>query len=167
MNLKKLALNDMDAAASVHRSSFDDRLPWLKGLRTPEEDRSFYRKRVFPSCAVWGAHRGRVLVGIIAFRAEWIDQLYVLPAEQGHGIGSELLEVAKAAFPRLQLWTFQRNLQASTFCESRGFVPVRKTNGGANDENEPDVLYAWVLKRPFKKRVLAPAAQKLTGKDSR
>jgi GNAT superfamily N-acetyltransferase len=33
------------------------------------------------------------LVGIIAFREGWVDQLYVLPSSQRRGIGTALLRV--------------------------------------------------------------------------
>ena len=141
--LRRLVLKDMAAAAAVHRVSFDRALPWLAGLHTPAEDRAFYRNQVFKSCDVWGAERQSKLVGIIAFRQDWIDQLYVLPDAQGHGVGSDLLQVAQDAFPSLTLWTFQRNLRARRFYEANGFVAVRETNGAANEEKEPDVLYRW------------------------
>jgi putative acetyltransferase len=141
--LRKLPLKDMDAAAAVHRASFDHALPWLAGLHTPAEDRVFYRTQVFKSCEVWGAERQSKLVGIIAFRRDWIDQLYVLPDAQGHGVGSDLLEIAQNAFPVLNLWTFQRNLPARRFYEANGFVAVRETDGSGNEEKEPDVLYRW------------------------
>jgi len=141
--LRRLVLEDMDTAAAVHRVSFDRALPWLAGLHTPAEDRAFYRNQVFKSCEVWGAERQSKLVGIIAFRQDWIDQLYVLPDAQGHGVGSDLLQVAQDAFPSLTLWTFQRNLRARRFYEANGFVAVRETNGAANEEKEPDVLYRW------------------------
>ena len=141
--LRRLVLKDMAAAAAVHRVSFDRALPWLAGLHTPAEDRAFYRNQVFKSCEVWGAERQSKLVGIVAFRQDWIDQLYVLPDAQGHGVGSDLLQVAQDAFPSLTLWTFQRNLRARRFYEANGFVAVRETNGAANEEKEPDVLYRW------------------------
>lgn len=78
---RRLELADMDEADLVHRASFDERLPWLSGLHTPDEDRRFYREHVFPSCAVWGAFERGALVGIIAYREGWIDQLYAVPAE--------------------------------------------------------------------------------------
>jgi len=141
--LRKLTLGDMDAAAAVHRASFDDALPWLAGLRTPAEDRAFYRTEVLSLCQVWGAERQSKLVGIIAFREGWIDQLYVLPAAQGHGVGSDLLEIAQSAFSMLNLWTFQRNQRARRFYELNGFAAVRETDGSSNEEKEPDVLYRW------------------------
>ena len=74
----------MDEAAQVHRASFDCAVPWLVGLHTPEEDRWFYRERVFSACEVWGSFDRDVMTGLIAFRDGWIDQLYVLPPAQGH-----------------------------------------------------------------------------------
>ncbi len=73
----------MDAAARVLRTAFDQALPWLAGLHTPEEDRWFFRKRVFKTCEVWGAFDGTGLIGVLAFRDRWIDQLYVLPNARG------------------------------------------------------------------------------------
>jgi len=142
--LKRLALTDMDAAALVHRAAFDHALPWLAGLHTAAEDRWFFREGVFSQCEIWGAVDDKALLGVVAFREDWIDQLYVLPHAQGHGIGTELLSVAQSAFDRLQLWTFQRNLEARRFYERRGFVQVEETDGARNEEKEPDARYLWV-----------------------
>jgi GNAT superfamily N-acetyltransferase len=86
--LRQLALTDMGAAAQVHRAAFDHAMPWLAGLHTPDEDRWFYREHVFATCRVWGRFEADVLRGIIAFRNGWVEQLYVLPAVQGRGVGT-------------------------------------------------------------------------------
>jgi hypothetical protein len=52
--LRQLAIEDMDRAAVVHRMSFDQALPTLAGLHTPDEDRWFFRERVFAACQIWG-----------------------------------------------------------------------------------------------------------------
>ena len=141
--IRQLQLADMDAAAGVHRAAFDHALPWLTGLHTSDEDRWFYRERVFTECHVHGAFEGGALAAIIAFRSDWIDQLYVLPQVQRRGVGSELVQVAKRAFDCLQLWTFQRNLRARRFYEARGFALVEETDGTRNEEKEPDARYLW------------------------
>ena len=97
---------------------------------------------MFADCAVWGAI-DEAVIGFIAFREGWIDQLYVLPQWQGHGVGQALVQVAKTAWPRLQLWTFQRNALARRFYEKQGFVVVMESDGSRNEEHEPDVLYRW------------------------
>lgn len=133
----------MDTVAAVHRASFDERLPWLAGLHTPEEDRAYFRNVVFEECEVWGTLEGSMLTGFIAFRAGWIDQLYVLPAHQGRGLGRALLTVAQECFPELSLWTFQRNESARRFYERQGFVAAEWTDGARNEEREPDIRYIW------------------------
>jgi GNAT superfamily N-acetyltransferase len=141
--LRKLDVIDMDAAALVHRAAFDHAMPWLAGLHTAKEDQWFYSERVFPACDLWGAFDRGTMVGIIAFRPDWIDQLYVLPTAQRRQLGTRLLQVAQGAFPRLHLWTFQRNLPARRFYETRGFALIEESEGSRNEEKEPDALYRW------------------------
>ena len=147
LTLRRLELADMEQAARVHRAAFDAALPWLAGLHTADQDRWFYRERMFVNCALWGAFAAADMIGVIAFREGWIDQLYVLPAAQGRGAGSALLQVAKGSLDRLQLFTFQRNARARRFYEARGFRLVRETDGADNEENEPDALYLWISGR--------------------
>lgn len=144
MILQRLTLEEMDAAAKIHRAAFDERLPWLAGLHTPEQDRAYFRERVFTECEVWGAVVDDGVIGFIAFRQGWVDQLYTTPVAQGRGAGSRLLAQAKATFPDLCLWTFQRNAGARAFYEARGFILERLSDGKDNEAKEPDVLYRWL-----------------------
>jgi putative acetyltransferase len=141
--LRQLELEDMDQAAAVHRASFDHALPSLAGLHTPEAVLWFFRERIFATCQVWGYFDDHELVGIIAFREGWIEQLYVLPSSQGRGIGTALLAIAQNRFPFLSLWTFQRNTDARRFYERHGFTLAEETDGSRNMEKEPDALYRW------------------------
>jgi putative acetyltransferase len=141
--LRQLRLEDMDRAAAVHRASFDHALPTLAGFHTSEGVRWFFKERIFASCQVWGSFDNEELVGIIAFREGWIEQLYVLPSSQGRGIGTALLAIAQSRFPFLSLWTFQRNAAARRFYERHGFILIEETDGSRNMEKEPDALYRW------------------------
>jgi hypothetical protein len=78
MTSRRLQLNDMDAAADVQRTALLHALPIFFGLHTPEEDQQYFRQHVFQICEVWGAFDDSTLVGIVAFRKDWIHQLYVL-----------------------------------------------------------------------------------------
>ena len=140
--VRRLDLQDMAQASRIHRASFDNRLPWLIGLHTPQEDQWFYENCIFPQCEVWAAYSPD-MAGIIAFKQGWIEQLYILPELQGQGIGSTLLRQAQQTFPHLQLWTFQRNMQAQKFYEKHGFIAIDKTDGSGNEEKEPDMLFEW------------------------
>jgi putative acetyltransferase len=141
--LRQLAIEETDQAAAVLRASYDQALPTLAGLHTPDEDRWFFRERVFAESQLWGYFNDSELVGIIAFHEGWIDQLYILPAWQRRRIGTALLQVAQDRFDRLSLWTFQRNKRARSFYERHGFVAMSETDGSRNEEKDPDVMYSW------------------------
>lgn len=143
LTCRQLGLADMEAASNVFRTAFDARLSWLAGLHKPEEDRAFWSGYLFSNCAIWGAVQQGELFVVIAFRQGWVDQLYILPHMQGQGIGSRLLDIAKASHARLNLWTFQKNAGARRLYESQGFEVVRETDGADNEEREPDILYSW------------------------
>lgn len=140
---RRLTFREMHDAAVVHRQALDDPLPWLAGLHSAAEDSKYFRDKVFTACTVWGAFEGGALVGLVAYREGWIDQLHVLPRAQRRGIGSALLAAAQRDFSSLSLWSFQANKTARRFYEGRGFAAVRETDGRANEEWEPDILYCW------------------------
>jgi GNAT superfamily N-acetyltransferase len=140
--VRRAEAGESDAVAALFRLSKETALPYLPDLHTREEGRAFFRELVFTTCEVWVAERDGDLVGLCAFRKGWIDHLYVHPAHHRTGVGGALLRKAMHANERIQLWTFQRNMNARAFYESHGFTCV-KTTGGHNEEHEPDALYAW------------------------
>lgn len=144
---RRLTLADMPAAAAVHRAAFDERFPWIAEENTPEEDHDFWSRVVFADCEIWGADDGSGLVGVIAFCKDWIDQHYVLPSAQGKGVGTLLLDIAKAAEPQLSVWTFQKNAAARGFYERHGFALIEEADGSPGEEREADALYRWEATR--------------------
>ena len=113
--------DESDAVAALVRLSKETAMPYLPDLHTPEEDRAFFRDRVFADCEVWVAERNDELAGMCAFREGWVDHLFVHPEQQRTGLGAALLSRAKVANDRLQLWAFQRNEDARCFYGSQGF----------------------------------------------
>jgi GNAT superfamily N-acetyltransferase len=142
MTVRAAAPDDVDAVADLCRRTRQTSLPFLPDLHTLAEDCVYFRDVVFASDDVRVAEREGRLLGVIAFGNGWVSQLYVDPAEHGRGIGSALLRLAMDAQPELQLWTFQKNLDALRFYERHGFALVRTTDGD-NEECEPDALLAW------------------------
>jgi ribosomal protein S18 acetylase RimI-like enzyme len=99
---------------------------------------------------VWLAEEGDVLLGFLAIRRsrrngwEVLEKLYVDPEAQSRGVGTALLDQAKALRPEgFVLWVFQKNEAARRFYERHGFVLARLTDGADNMEHEPDALYEW------------------------
>lgn len=112
-------------------------------IHTDNEVRSWFATVVLPTREVWVADVDGTVVAMLVLHDNWIDQLYVDPRHTGHGIGTELVRLAKRTRPHgLRLWTFQANQRARRFYETQGFVPVESTEGD-NEEGAPDVRYEW------------------------
>ena len=99
---------------------------------------------VLPVADAWLAERDGEPVGVLVIAGDLLDQLYVVPAAQGSGVGSALLAHAKAVRPDgLRLWVFVSNEPARAFYAARGFEPIGGSDGEANEERAPDLLLAW------------------------
>ena len=144
--LRPAVLTDAVRIAHLIRRSKAEAMPWLAVPHSVAEDESWAAHVLLPEHGVIVACDARNpsrLLAVLAFRTEWVDQLYVAPGEQGRGLGSRLLHRAKEEAPAgLSLWTFERNGRARKFYERHGFVEVRRTRG-ENEEREPDILYRW------------------------
>jgi ribosomal protein S18 acetylase RimI-like enzyme len=119
---------------------------------------------------VWLAEDGGRPLGFLAIRRsrrhgwEVLEKLYVDPGAQNRGVGSALLDHAKALRPDgLVLWVFQENTSARRFYERHGFRVVALRFGAAADNMEgvPDALYAW---SPSPKRAPAASARGSSGR---
>lgn len=141
--IRRLTSEDINMVAEIYCRSFGERLPWLTGASTRDEDRAFFRETVFPHCDVWGAVENGKVIGFAALRGVWLDHLYVLPEYQSRGVGSFLIRHCQLQVPELQLWTFQQNVGASRFYESHGFDLIRTTEDTGTPGREPDALYRW------------------------
>ena len=113
----------------------------------PEPDlREWVASVLIPSGGVTVAEVNGQVVGVIATarseRVSWVNQMAVDPALVNQGIGTLLLAQAMRtlALP-IHLYTFQANAGARRFYERHGFVPTEFTDGQANEEHCPDVLY--------------------------
>lgn len=140
--IRRAGITDIETVARLHRHVRHASLPFLLDLHTPDEDLQFVRGVVFVQCEVWVAE-GDAIDGFIAFRAGWVDHLYVRPECQRQGVGSALLAQAMQTYPLLRLWTFQRNKTAIRFYRARGFREIERTDGSGNEEREPDILFEW------------------------
>lgn len=137
---------DADAVTAVFLASRAATMAYLPRLHSDEETAWWIAHVVLPQCRVWVAHeRGdpRIL-GFAAVQGDMLEHLYLDPAHRRRGIGTRLLEQARAARPEgLLLHVFTRNTDARAFYERHGFEPLDASDGSRNEENEPDMTYGW------------------------
>ncbi|WP_207790222.1 GNAT family N-acetyltransferase [Glacieibacterium frigidum] len=143
VTVRRLTRADAPVAGSLHRASYEDRLPWLAGRHDEAGFIRFFADTLIDAGPVWGAFADDRLLGFIALRGDLVDQLFIAPGHQSQGVGSLLLDLAKASAERLTLVVFERNEAAWQFYERRGFVAVEHRDGTCNEEGEPEILYAW------------------------
>ncbi len=137
---------DCEAAAEVWWRSRAAAYPAVPApVHSRHEVGGWFADVLLPDGQTWLAVDDEAgLVGVLTLDGDDLDQLYVVPEAAGRGIGSMLVELAKALRPDgLALWAFQSNVPALEFYAARGFAEVRRTDGAANEEREPDVRMAW------------------------
>jgi len=135
---------EIEDVVRVWRRARDDSQPWLEARmgHTAEDDLRFFRGTIARENDVWVAVEGEV-AGFLAIAGERLGWLYVDPVSQRRGIGTALLDKAKALSPAgLTLFTHQQNQRARAFYERRGLRAVR-FGVSPVPESEPDVLYRW------------------------
>lgn len=102
-----------------------------------------FREVIMKNCDIWVNEKAGLICGYLAMKASYIDRLYVDPVHQRSGIGTALIERAKAMYPLgLELHTHQQNHRAREFYEALGFVAVR-FGISPPPESLPDMEYHW------------------------
>jgi len=142
ITLRQATPDDVAAIAALFRGVAEATRPYRPELHTPEEDHEFFGEAVATK-DVWIAEEDGTLAGFISFSTRWVNHLFIDLGCQGRGIGSALLDLAKAENDALQLWVFQENIKARRFYERRGFRLVKETDGAENEEKQPDALMEW------------------------
>jgi ribosomal protein S18 acetylase RimI-like enzyme len=108
-----------------------------------EAQRRYFSDRVLPQFDVAVAMLGDEIVGFVAANRESIAQLHVRVGRHRRGIGTSLLDLAKArSAGSLWLYTFARNSIARRFYERHGFVAIEQ--GFEATWQLEDVKYRWL-----------------------
>ena len=87
------------------------------------------------------------IIGFVAATRESVSQLYVRRDFQRAGLGTRLLDWAKAqSSGQVRLYTFARNERACAFYERRGFTAAER--GFEASWQLADVRYEWKAPPP-------------------
>ena len=123
-------------------------MPYAPSAHPDEELRAWVASYLVPTGGVVVAEVECCIVATVATETDgktsWVTQMAVDPSLVGQGLGSLLLAHAmRTLAPPICLYTFQANLGARRFYEHHGFVAIEFTDGQANEERCPDVLYEF------------------------
>lgn len=133
---------DTEPLVHMWRASFE----FGVGIKDPhsiENQVAYLEEKLVPNYRLRVALDHSTLVGFLASNPESIAQLYVRVENIGQGIGTRLLDLAKAeSSGSLWLYTFPHNTRACRFYERRGFVAIER--GFEPMWQLPDVKYRWV-----------------------
>ncbi|MGC3971400.1 MAG: GNAT family N-acetyltransferase [Pirellulales bacterium] len=144
--MRPAAAEDAPQIAELLISTRRRFMPYAPSAHPEEDVRAWVASRLLPSGGVVVAETNGRVVGAMATEVEagvfWITQMAVEADLVNNGIGSYLLAHAIGTLGRpLRLYTFQQNSGARRFYERNGFVAIEFTDGRANEERCPDVLY--------------------------
>lgn len=116
---------------------------WKPNLHSGAEDVAFCGRMIERGWVRVAEAQERRIAGFIARDGQAVNVLFVHPRHQGRGVGTALLDDAKASADRLELWTFQKNDGARRFYLRHGFKEAGRGDGSANEEGLPDIRFVW------------------------
>lgn len=137
---------DADELVPMWRAAFEEAV----GIVDPHPlagQRDYFFREVVPVNAVMVARADDTIVGFVAASPASIAQLYVRIGWQRRGLGTRMLDWAKARSDgHLWLYTFARNARARAFYERSGFAIVAR--GFEPMWKLDDLRYEWT--RPMR-----------------
>lgn len=146
--LRPATREDADAIATIHLVA-REQAAMPPGIHTEGEVRAWLERRV-DADEVWLAEVAGVPAAYARLTPTWLDDLYVDPAYARRGLGTALLDLAKAQRPGgFCLWVFEMNVPARAFYARHGLVELERTDGEGNEEKAPDIRMAWPGERPL------------------
>lgn len=133
---------DIPAVADVLRRASRAAYTFMAWSHDDASFETFVRSRFAAWSRVRVAERNGRVAGFACLEEDALDQLFVLPDEQGCGIGSALVDDVKGLCPEgFTLYTFRANERARRFYAGHGLV---ETGFGVSEaEGEPDVSLEW------------------------
>lgn len=145
---RKATESDAEQVAAIYLAARRQFLPYAPLAHTDEEVRTWVWQTLVPSGGVTVAVVDDAIVGFLAVSRDhfhgWLDHLYLAPSTVGSGLGSALLDLAKAQLGApVRVYTFQENEGARRFYRRHGFREIELTDGSMNEEGTPDVLMEW------------------------
>ena len=139
--IRKMSDSDIDELVAI----------WLDGSIKahdfiPEQywigNKTLMKTEYLPNAEVYIAEAGDRIDGFVALVENHIAAIFVRSEQQGKGVGTILLDYARALRSELVLHVYQRNAKSVSFYRARGFKIVAETLDEPTQEKE--FLMRWV-----------------------
>jgi ribosomal protein S18 acetylase RimI-like enzyme len=125
VSIELLDPKDTDTVLWLWRRSFEHGVGLVDPDPTIDGIRGYFEAETQPKNTLRVARIGEAVVGVLASDRESVNALYVRVDHIGQGIGSRLIDIAKAeSSGSLWLYTFARNTNARRFYARHGFVEI-------------------------------------------
>jgi GNAT superfamily N-acetyltransferase len=135
---------DVAAITAIFLQARATSMAYVPTLYSQAEIRDWVANDLMNRCKIIVACVDQGVVGFTVQRDNWLEQLYIHPDQQGHGIGALLIEQAKrASSGTLRLHVFQQNLRARHFYARHGFTVECLRDKSQNEEQVPDMVCLW------------------------
>lgn len=122
---------------NIRAHSFIDKSYWISNFE--------YVKNALQQTEVYVYERGGDIVGFIGLNGNYIEGIFVNRAFQSEGIGSALIEYAKAKHSVLTLNVYEKNKRALSFYIKQGFEITDKETD--INTNETELKMTWKKKQ--------------------
>jgi ribosomal protein S18 acetylase RimI-like enzyme len=139
--IRRATAADVEAIVDVFEHTLAT-MTYLPVTHSHEENLAWFGARV-EDCEGWVWDAGGVR-GYMLLAEDELLHIYLAPGWTGRGVGTQLLELAKARLAEgFRLWTFQQNEGARRWYERHGLQAIELGDGSGNEEGVPDVRYEW------------------------
>lgn len=141
--IRPATVADLPACAAII-NDYIDATDWLPRIHSREQLAAFFTPELLARRTVLVAERGGDVVGYMTMSEDgMVPALYLSPPARGQGIGTMLLDRAKALSPaRVELTMFEPNHAARRFYEREGFSEVPESRK-IEEEGIPILLMRW------------------------
>lgn len=141
--IRKMKDNDISAILeiwlneNIRAHSFIDKSYWISNFE--------YVKNALPQTEVYVYEKSGDIVGFLGLNGNYIEGIFVDRAFQSEGIGSALIEYAKAKHSVLTLNVYEKNKRALSFYIKQGFEITDKETD--INTNETELKMTWKKKQ--------------------
>jgi putative acetyltransferase len=144
-HIRRATIEDGPAMAAIINDWIDD-TEWMPRIHSREAIAGFFDEALFDRRVIFVGEMAGKIDGYLSLKPEgMIAAIYLAKEARGQGLGSKLIDAAKALHPEgLELGVLEPNINAKRFYEREGFVEVPEGRVTDTDEGVPELLMRWV-----------------------